>query len=186
MGMDSSLVNISIHQDEIRGVIMYDNKMLNIKPIPIGLRTSQNTNSYIVFDEKTIKTHNFQCQTGLGEGNKLTDGIKDQIGNRSAGPCNRNIGVYLEVDYQSFLVHNNISTLVNEITNVFSNVSTHFNRLDDDPDHALFMYISELFIWDTPDNYFNEDFSAGLCPRLQEFSQNRPLSGNNDLACLVH
>ncbi len=154
---------LCMFQDEIGGIISIEGEgNFNIGKI------TETENQYIVYNDLNIKTpKKLICQT-------LTTSTENRIENDPLQIReDRCVSFYLEGDYELFQSKGSINATVNYITTLFAEIAILYAN------ENISIGISEIKVWNTPDNYSNK---AGA--DLDKLKTNN-LNFNGDLASLL-
>ncbi len=148
VGDIKSQVYITISDNQLAGVIFTEYGNINIGKIN---ETSIN-NLYIIYNDKNLKIENpFHCFTAEDkeiDTSNMNTNIQKIKGNKllSVDKC-KSIGVYFEVQYQTYQSLGSINNVLFYLNNVFNSVNGLFAN------EGVSLFISKVFIWDTPDPY---------------------------------
>ncbi len=160
---EKGFATLCLFDGEIGGIVSIDG-MGNFN---IG-KLSDGENQYIVYNDLNIKTpKNFICQT-------LNTQVENRIDNNTIQQReDRCVSFYLEGDYELFQSKGSINAVVNYITTLFAEIAILYAN------ENISIGISEIKVWNTPDNYSNK---AGA--DLDKLKTNN-LNFNGDLASLL-
>lgn len=177
-GENQSLVALSFYDGGVSGLLSSKNfGTININKL-------KNDSILIIYTDLDISNGlNSQddCFTNSAKQNPLLNEIYSNLvvsntlkSASSVSEDGNHLNVYIEVDndiYEDF--GSSITNVENYITGLFNQVATLYANED------IFIQISEIFIWDTPDTY-----SANLSDGLDDFAETRNVF-NGDLALLL-
>jgi len=167
----NSLVALSVFEDQMSGIISISGQgTINIgKLAKVG--------QHIMYNDSNLKSITEDiCETPEnGEQNPMIDDLYSDIFNDSAvNPEDVCLKVYFELDHDIYTYHNNSTVnTANFVIAIFNEVATIYLN------ESITMEISEIFIWDTPDNY-----SSSTGTGLSQFVSQRS-TFNGDLAHLL-
>ncbi|MEO1260764.1 MAG: M12 family metallo-peptidase [Bacteroidota bacterium] len=170
-GAERSLVAISIFEGEVIGVI----STLEDGDMVLG-KTKQAKDQYIFYKENDLLIeHGFQCGADSPEITKvdlkrLKDGLSTHA-NKNLSNC---VQVYLECEHDMYLENGSVQATVDYMTGLFNVVATLYDN------EQITTQISEIFVWDTPDNYPTNSTSNALTA-----FRNARQGFNGDLAHLI-
>lgn len=169
-GEAHSIAAFSLYKDELMGMISTDAD----GPSVIG-KLADTKDVYVYYHEKDMLSMNeFECFADHPAMKKVDlKKFKPQtIGNnKSVANC---VFAYLECDYDMYLENGTVAATVNYLTGLFNMVSALYAN------EAITMQTSEIFVWDTADNYP----TTSSIDALNAFRTARP-TFNGDIAHLV-
>jgi len=171
-GHPNSMVSASFSKDEVRLIISDDNGTY------IMGKYGTNNELILYHDRKLLVAGGHICETPdtpFPFRNNDNLNIKET---KSAGDC---IDIYIEADYDMYLNNaSNTTSVTNFATDLFNDVATIYDI------ENISIYLSEIFVWTSPDPYRNINFSGfGGLQILSEFSNNKKNNFNGDLAHLI-
>lgn len=149
VGETQSRVGLTIVEEELMGVVVYEKGHYNLER-----RKDIGENNYLLYRQEDYKHPlEFQCDKTIpvptqGNGIKTTNLSTSR--SSSVGP----IDIYIECDYQLFLFNGSVQATNSFATNLFNIVANIYNS-----DAGVPLRISELVIWSTPDPYGAENFT---------------------------
>ncbi len=162
-GSANSRAIISVHSNEIGGVIVYEGRNYNFGK----MRTSD---LHILYaSDKRAENKALKCATN-------TDDIKPtkQTFKKSSGSCSAAVEIYFECDYEMYQSFGSNSTSVtNYVNSMFADVNTIYNN------ESITIQISEIMVWTSNDGY-----SSGTAG-LSDFANANSSGFNGDLAHLL-
>ncbi|MFN0083024.1 MAG: zinc-dependent metalloprotease [Ferruginibacter sp.] len=164
-----SLASISIFENEINGVFVYEGKTYNVGK----LQNNAPKTAYCLYQTKDLvfpvtKT----CATQENE--ILANSPNDiELSPNGANSCVR---MYYECDYQFYIKKNsNTTDVVNYVASLFNVVNTLYNN------ESVPTAISKIFVWTKADGYG----SATLNDALEDFGAAKQNNFNGNLAHLI-
>ncbi|NUO00115.1 MAG: hypothetical protein HUU01_05815, partial [Saprospiraceae bacterium] len=172
-GDESSLVAISVFDDEVFGIINSGRTGTMV----IGKLGDVRNKEHVCYRSQDLLIHdNFECGTEepdySPEELRLLNEMAESVGSRDASKC---IRVYFECEYQLYVEkQSNTTTVTNFVTGLFNVVSTIYAN------ENVTTIISQIFIWTSPDSYPTTSTSAAL----SAFRTARP-NVNGNLAHLL-
>ncbi len=167
-GDPSSMATISIFQDEMVGVINYQNERYNIGVLP-----KRADKVHIIYKDTDLRfTHQFTCETD-DELHRIGE-ASPEITDRSAGPDNC-VRMFIETDYTLFQNKGSVANVVSYMTGVMSQVSALYTN------ESINLVLHELYVWDVADPYTGPSASN----YLTQFRNAKNGVYNGDLAHLV-
>ena len=162
VGMEG-VATLCIFNEEIGGIVSIE----GLGNFNIG-RLTDTENQYILYNDLKIKKpRTFVCQTLDYLENLRVEDNSDQAQNDNC------VAFYLEGDHELFLLKGGIAQTVNYMITLFAEIAAIYAN------ESITIGISEIMVWDTPDNYSN---NAGT--DLDRLKTNN-LSFNGDLASLL-
>ena len=163
VGIENSLVSISIYRDRIAGTIRYKDKTYNIGLYP-------KSEYHIIYEVSDLNEDlSFECETI-----ELEPLINRELYKNSTN-CATAVNIYFECDYDMYQNFN--SSLVdvqNYVADIFNEISTLYSN------ENIPVLISQVVVWTTPDPYLNN--SSALFDFKDELLAN---GYNGDLAQLL-
>ncbi len=189
---EKSTVIVSIFPSRMVGLIQRgSNSVYNLKHL-YGATNGE----HIVHKEEDLDINrNFVCNASeVASQDSLTK--EEEIGKKLISYCASTLHIYYEMDHIAYIDQtseetdpniDNIESCIHFITHlhnaqntVFSNIGNTNNNGNPAIGGSIELLISEIFIWDIPDQY-----PVDLVPRLQAFSDYRA-DFNGDLAHLIN
>ena len=168
----NSLAAISVFENFIIGVI----SIPKIGSIILGKIDDAKSNAYLLYQENNLLIHP-EITCGANEIEwlpNMVEHIKEINSFATAKSNDKCIRVYLECDYEMFSEHGSVGSTVDHVIGLFNVVSLIYQN------ENLTTQISEIFVWDTPDDYIKTSLTAVYV----DFSSKR-YPYNGDLALLV-
>ena len=148
-GDTSSLVALSVFNNEIMGVISTDHGNM-----VLGRIENDRENLHILYNDNDLdKPSGFECGTidnGLGY---TAEELKSQTNSRDVGDCVR---VYIEIDDDIVTEKGGATPATNYITGLFNQSIVLYNA------ETINMMISQILAWTTPSPYTGSTSSAML------------------------
>ena len=144
VGTAESMVNLSIYDNRIAGIIRYKDKTYNIGKY-------SESNYHIIYEANDLTEDlSFNCESIESEKRSISQQIT-----KTGTTCNTAINIYFECDYAMYLNFNSDIVLVQDyVTDVFNEMSTLYDNED------ITILISQIVVWTTNDPYV--DNSSGL------------------------
>ncbi len=167
-----SLAAITVHQDEIKGLVSYNGHIYNL-----GKLNEDEDGIHILYKEKDLKlTPQLSCGTDDALhyiGNKV-DGFNPGANDneKDASNCVR---MYVEVDYDIFVGKGGVTQAANYVSDVFAQVAILYAN------ESIDFTVNEILVWDVTDPYTGPSTSN----YLTQFRDNLNGNYNGDLAHLV-
>lgn len=169
-GMPTSLVAISLFEDEVIGVIMTDEGNYNIGQV------IHTPSLYISYNDHWIENQpEFACAELPVIPSEELEGNSGGYSESNEHLC-RLINVYIEADYELYQDKGSNTTTVTNFVNAFFNVCKTIYANEN-----LNIQISELFIWTTQDPYDESSSNTAL----EDFGDNVQDNFNGDIAHLI-
>ena len=142
----SSLVSISVFDNEIHGIVHTDDGNFVIAKL-------NNSDKHIIYNDKDLNsTHDLGCETA-DDGQGYHPSQLTYTGERAPGDCVR---VYIEIDDDIVTQKGGATAATNYITGMFNESITLYAN------DGVTMVISEILAWDTPAPYSGSSSSAML------------------------
>lgn len=171
-GQPKSTVAISVFENEIIGIASKENG----DNMVLGkIAASDSESKYIFYTDKNLpREYTFNCATTEPEGyrNELQE-VAYATANKPTD-VNRCVHIYIECDYALRMNRGSVTNTANFITAVFNNIATLYAN------EQITTKLSQVYVWDTPDNY-NTTNSQMV---LQQFRAARSIY-DGDIALLV-
>ncbi len=171
-GDNSSVVAVSIFQNELMGVISTSRD----GNIVLGkLEIEDNETDYILYnDADLLAPHSFECGTKEPEdyGTKMREYLSEPTSGTLRG--GNPIRIFVEGDYKLFQAKGTTTETTNFMTAVFNNVATLYQN------EQITMQMSQFYIWTAQDTYATNSSNNAL----NQFASNRT-TFNGDLAHLA-
>ncbi len=167
-GKKNSKVAISIYDNNIFGLLIFDNKQYSL-----GQLTSNNEYRLSEANE-VIKNQPFKCSTMDDSSIKYDSDVllnRTYLQSRDANDC---IRVFMEIDHDIFLEKGSSSAAIIYLTALFNQVAMLYET------EGINLMLSEVYVWDVTSPY-NE--SSGIA-MLEKFGQIRN-TFNGDVGMLV-
>lgn len=169
-GDQSSVVSISVFEDEVMGLISAKGSKMVLGKI------KDNSGRYSLFDDKDLEdAPDFECMTddtrSFGPANRQTNNTPIT----AATTCAKTVRIYFEADNRLYQNNgSNTTNTTNYITGLFNQVATLYAN------EGINVAISEIFIWTTTDPYNSLTSTSSV---LSSFRTNKNTSGfNGELA----
>lgn len=168
-----SIFSVTISEEGIMGLINLGNGQTLI----LGPTRREGSEEHILYDlARRIDNPDVACEADFlplseKEAAWLSTYKEGMNSGRSEDNCVR---VYLECEYDYFTERGSVASVVSHVSGLFNMVSTLYSEED------ITITISEIFVWNTPDNFPTTNGSAVL----SAFKALRP-TFNGDLAHLV-
>ncbi len=170
-GDTESVVALSFFEEELYGMVANANGNYVLGRI----EKKNNTEQYLFYKDKDLKIKTeLDCATREPSdySQKMRDYLDD---NRASMRGNRCLRIFLEGDYHLFQQKGSLKFTVNYLTALFHNVATLYQN------EQINLRLSQLFVWNTPDNYHTSSPTIALI----QFRNHRP-NFDGDLAYLMH
>jgi hypothetical protein len=163
----ASLVTLSLFDNEIIGMVEYDNERFTIGALP-----GSQDKTHIVFKNSDVKeAPGFVCYTD-DELHRI--GKEAVAADRSAGSDNC-VRMYVETDYTLFQNKGSVDNVVSYMTGVFNQVAAMYTN------ESVNLVLHDLYVWDVVDPYTGP--TSG--DYLDQFRDAKNGVYNGDLAHLV-
>jgi hypothetical protein len=165
-GQTSSLVALSIFENDVMGVISIEGKTYDIGKFG-------NTNRYVMVNANEVSRKiPFTCET--------SDETPMNLQSTQALPpswnCTRIFRMYFECDYDFYTKRqSNVTNVVNFVTGMYNVVNTIFAN------ESIVSQISEIFVWTTTDPFATNSSSSNYLNAYRTYRT----SFNGDLAHLL-
>ena len=168
-GEKQSMVSISIFENEIMGVVSYDNNNYNLEKVNQLTRNADS--DYIFYKEKLKDGQGFECHTKDEFTNlPIPDGVEIIQNSNIRNSVAPTVDIYMECDYKMFVDKgSNVATVSNFTTGLFNVIATIFSDGGSGPD----LNLSEIKVWTTVDPYGATVFNSSSAV-LGNFSCNVP------------
>lgn len=154
-GDPSSMVAISVFNDQITGAIHVNGKNLDL-----GRIENDSQNQHILYENKDIKEpFDFACETLEPEGKNNHSTYNKTLEVNKATMVDNCVQMHLEVGYSLFQSKGaSVSAVADYVTAAFNQVILLYAN------EGITVKINELIVWDTPDPYNNSlnDFRTTL------------------------
>ncbi|MCF8239078.1 MAG: choice-of-anchor J domain-containing protein [Saprospiraceae bacterium] len=163
-GMPGSLAAISLFKGMVMGVINHPKwGQLVVGPLaddPLG-------RTVIYASDDLLLPFHFECGA-------LDSPENHPSGNQRAANPNNCVRIYFECEYDTYLEKGSVQNVVNFMTGIYNVVKTLYDN------ESVNTIVSEIFVWDTPDNYA----TSSTIDALNSFRTFRT-TYNGDVAHLV-
>ncbi len=164
-GQPNSQAIIALHADEVSGVIMLGDEIMNVGKL-------RNRNKHFIYETKSLQgMEDFQCGT-LPNYDLIKEIDKDK---KQMTGCTTAVDIYLECDYQMYQnFSSNTTSVTNYVNTLFTEVATLYAS------ENITLQLSQITVWSTNDGY-----SSGTAG-LSSFANALNSTGfNGDLAHLL-
>lgn len=149
-GQSSSLVGLTISEEELMGVISYKGSSYNLE-----LYEEKNgVQSYLLYRQEDYK-HPLNLDCATDEFKSMPAELDRSAYNNSRSSASP-IEVYLECDYHMYRDNNNTNATARYATNLFNMVAGIFRTSAD-----VTLNISEIKVWSSPDPYRISPYESG-------------------------
>lgn len=169
--MENSIVTMSVFEDEVLVMILTDEGNFTLAAVP-----GENPgNHYVLFNDRNVKDiPPLSCHTEVPDNYQI--GQPDKSGGESSKHSCKMLDIYIEADYKTYQSRNsNVTNVQNFVTGFFNVVATIYQN------EGLNIQISELYVWNIPDNIDQTTSNAGL----EGFGHMRQDNFNGDLAHFI-